>query len=116
MSSASDKRDTQRIPILGDLQGEIMVLEPLQVKDLGPGGASIETTFPLALDSLHELRLNLSGTSVVVKGRVVHARISDVHQEIVTYWSGIEFVEPSNHVRTVIADFLQSVQASRSGV
>ena len=116
LSSESNKRETDRIPILGDLQGEIMVFEPLQIKEISRGGASVETRFALAIDSLHELRLTLGRRSVVLKGRIAHSRISDVDQEIVTYRSGIEFVEPSDRVRDVIAGFLETLKAHRSGV
>jgi len=116
MGSESDKRDTERVLILGDLQGEIMVFEPLQIKEISRGGASVETRFPLALNSLHELRLTLGAKSVVLKGRVAHSRISDVDQEIVTYRPGIEFVEPSDRVRSVISEFLETLQANRRGV
>jgi PilZ domain-containing protein len=116
MGSESDKRDTERVQILGDLQGEIMVLEPLQIREISRGGASVETRFPLALNSLHEIRLTLGDSSIVLKGRVAHSRISDVDQEIVTYRSGIEFVEPSERVQSVIAEFLETVKASRSRV
>ncbi len=116
MGSESDKRDTERVLILGDLQGEIMVFEPLQIREISRGGASVETRFPLALNSLHDLRLTLGTKSIVLKGRVAHSRISDVDQEIVTYRSGIEFVEPSERVREVIAGFLDTLRANRSGV
>ena len=116
MSLESDKRDTERILILGDLQGEIMVFEPLQIKEISRGGALVETRFPLAIDSIHELRLTLGARSIVLKGRIAHSRISDVDQEIVTYRSGIEFVEVSEAVRAVIAEFLQTLKAARSGV
>jgi hypothetical protein len=116
MGSESDKRDTDRVLILGDLKGEIMVFEPLQIKEISRGGASVHTGFPLALNSLHDLRLTLGGQSVVLKGRVAHSRISEVDQEIVTYRSGIEFVEPSDRVREVIAGFLTTLKAHRSGV
>jgi hypothetical protein len=113
LSSEADKRDTERILILGDLQGEIMVFEPLQIKEIGRGGAVVETRFPLVIDSLHELRLTLGSRSIVLKGRVAHSRISDVEQEIVTYRSGLEFVEPSEPVRAVIAEFLETIRATR---
>ena len=116
MGSESDKRDTERVLILGDLQGEIMVFEPLQIKEISRGGASVETRFPLSLNSLHELRLTLGWKSVVLKGRVAHSRISDVDQEVVTYRSGIEFVEPTERVRAVISEFLETLKARRSGV
>jgi len=116
LSSEADKRDNDRILILGDLKGEIMVFEPLQIKEISRSGASVETRFPLAIDSLHELRLTLGSQSVVLKGRVAHSRISDVDQEIVTYRSGLEFVEPSDPVRAVIAKFLETIKSSRRGV
>jgi hypothetical protein len=111
-----DKRDGERLSMLGDIPGEIMVLEPMIVKDLGLGGATVETRFALQLNSLHDLRLTLGERSVVVKGRVVHSRISDMDQDLVMYRSGVEFVEPSEHVVAAIGEFLDSVKSDRSGV
>lgn len=111
-----DKRDTERVPILGELQGEMMVFQPMLVKDIGRSGATLETRFPLHLNSLHDLRLALGSKSVVVKGRVVHSHISDVDQDIVTYRTGVEFVEPSDRVTSAIAEFLDGVKTNRSGV
>lgn len=116
MSSPSDKRDTERIPILGDLRGEIMVFEPLQVCEISRGGASIETRFPLVIDSLHELRLTLGTQSVVLKGRVAHSRISDMDPEVITYRSGVEFIDPSERVRQVISGFLDTLKTTRTGL
>jgi len=110
---APEKRDTDRVPILGELHGEIMVFEPLAVKEISRGGALIETRFPLQLNSLHDLRLTLGDLSVIVKGRVAHCRITDVDQDVVMYRSGIEFIEPSERVQTVILDFLESIKAGR---
>ena len=116
MSSTSNKRDTERVSILGYLQGEIMVFEPLHVTEISRGGVAVETSVPLALDSLHEVRLTLTDRSIVVKGRVVHSRICGVDQDVVTYSSGIEFIEPSDHVQAVISEFLDTLKAKRSGV
>jgi hypothetical protein len=112
----SNKRDGQRVSMLGDLAGEIMVLEPMTVKELSRGGATVETRFALQLNSLHDLRLTLGDRSVIVKGRVVHCRICEMEQDLVTYRSGMEFVEPSDRVMNVISDYLDSVQSDRRGV
>ncbi len=112
----SDKRDGERMSMLGDLPGEIMVLEPMIVKELSLGGVTVETRFPLHLNSLHDLRLALGERSVVVKGRVIHSRISDLDQDLLTYRSGVEFVEPSDRIVTAIGEFLDSVKSDRSGV
>ena len=113
---AQDKRDGERLPTLGELQGEIMVFEPMVVRDVSRQGATIETRFPLHLNSLHDLRLTLGSRSVILKGRVVHSSISDVDQDIVTYRSGMEFVEVSERVDSVISAYLTSVKDDRNGV
>ena len=112
----SNQRDGERVSMLGDIPGEIMVLEPMIVKELSRGGATLETRFSLQLNSLHDLRLVLGERTVVVKGRVVHSKICDVDQETVLYRSGVEFVEPSDRVTAVIADYLDSVRSDRSSV
>ena len=106
MGGPDEKRDRERIEILGELHGEVMIFQPLSIKEISRGGCLVETAFPLHLNSLHDVRLTLGERSIVMKGRVAHSRISDVEQEIVTYRSGIEFIEPNDRVRTVINDFI----------
>ncbi len=108
-----DKRDTERLEILGELRGEVMVFQPMAIKEISRGGAQIETSFPLQLDSLHDFRLALGDRSIVVKGRVAHCRISDVDQELVLYRAGVEFVEPDPRVEAVITDFIEAIRAGR---
>jgi hypothetical protein len=110
---AEEKRDAERIEILGELHGEVMVFQPMAIKEISRGGAQIETTFPLHLDSLHDFRLTLEDRSIVVKGRVAHCHITDVDQELVTYRSGIEFIEPAERVFAVISDFIEAIKAGR---
>src|SRR5688572_28936500 len=107
----SGTRQGSRVPILGELHGEIMVLEPLIVKELGPGGATIETRFPLALNSLHDLRLTLGGDAVVVKARVVHSHVGEMGENAVSYRSGVEFVEPPAYVGAAIESFLETLKS-----
>jgi hypothetical protein len=111
-----DKRGAERIPILGELQGEMMVFQPMQVKDISVRGATVETRYPLQLNSLHDIRLIVGQKSVILKGRVVHSRISDVDQDIVTYRTGLEFLEVPERVAAAVTEFLESLKANRSGV
>src|SRR5215467_2916858 len=108
-----EKRDGERINILGELHGEVMVFQPTSVKEISRNGAQIETNFPLQLDSLHEFRFTLGDRSIVMKGRVAHCSISDVDQDIVVYRSGIEFIEASDRVSSVITDFIDAVVSGR---
>jgi hypothetical protein len=111
-----EKRDSERLDMLGGLHGEVMVFQPMAIQEISRGGAQVETVFPLQLDSLHDFRLTLGDRSVVVKGRVAHCRISDVDQELVMYRSGIEFVEPSERILAVISEFLVAVKDGRRAI
>jgi hypothetical protein len=108
-----NKRESERIQILGELHGEVMVFQPMAIKEISRGGAQVETGFPLHLDSLHDFRLTLGDRSVVVKGRVAHCSISDVEQEVVLYRSGIEFIEPSERVHGAITAFIDAIKDGR---
>jgi len=115
ISTHRDKRDDERVPILGELRGEVMVFAPISIKEISRGGVQVETGFPLQLDSLHEFRLTLGEQSIVLKGRVVHCSISDVDQELVIYRSGVEFIEPPDRVQDVIVDFIDAMKGRRAG-
>jgi hypothetical protein len=112
-SDDRNKRDAERIQILGELDGAVMMFQPMAIRELSRGGAKVDTAFPLQLDSLHEFRLALGDRSIIVKGRVVHSRIADLDQEIVLYRSGIQFIELSDRVYGVIADFIEAVKDGR---
>ncbi len=107
------RRDPERYEILGDLRGEVMVFQPMTIKGLSRGGAELDTSLPLQLNSLHDFRLTLGDQSVIVKGRVEHCSISDVDQETVTYRSGIEFVELPERVTAAIAAFIDAIRDGR---
>jgi hypothetical protein len=109
----ANQRDKERIEILGELHGEVMVFQPMTIREISRGGARIETAFPLHLDSLHEFRLTLGDRSIVVKARVAYCQISDVDQEMVTYRSGIEFIEPGERVHSVISEFIEAIKEER---
>ena len=116
MSDRDDNhRDSERLELLGAVTGEVMVFQPMMIRQISTGGMEIETGFALQLDSLHDFRLTLSGgRSVVVKGRVAHARISDVDQDVIRYRSGIEFVEPPDRVSAAIEEFLERLRRSHT--
>jgi hypothetical protein len=94
----------------------MMVFQPMLVKDISRTGATVETRYPLHLNSLHDVRLMLGTRPVVLKGRVVHSRITDVDQDIVTYKTGLEFLEVPDRIATAIDEYLETVKADRSGV
>jgi len=107
-----NKRDTERVPV-PSLRGEVQVFQPMTVVDVSQGGAQVETPFPLQLDSLHDFRLSLGDRSVVVKGRIAHCHIGELLEGVVLYRTGVEFVQPSDHVKVAIGVFVDAVKAAR---
>jgi hypothetical protein len=110
-----DRRDEERLAVLGGLQGEVMILQPMAITEIGCGGVQVETAFPFHIDSLHEIRLALGDRPIVVKGRVTHCTIIDVDQEFVRYRSGIQFIELSERAYEVIATFVDAIKDGRRG-
>ena len=106
-----DRLDIERVKIPGDLHGEVMVYQPVTITQISHGGALIETLFPLQLGSLHDLRLTLGAVSVVVKGRIAHARVTQVEQKQVVYKAGIEFVDLSERVSETISAYVTELGA-----
>ena len=102
------KREAQRVLIPGQITGEVTVYEPMSILDMSDRGAQVETRFALHLDSLHEFRLSLGTRSVIVKGRIAHCQIGELHEGTVLYRTGIEFVEPSDHATSAIHAFVEA--------
>jgi hypothetical protein len=105
---AGPKREAERILVPGPITGEVTVYEPMTILDLSEGGALVETTFALHVDSLHEFRLSLGTRTVIVKGRIVHCQIGELQEGSVFYRSGIEFVELAEHTNSAIHAFVEA--------
>ena len=97
-----DKRASSRHLVPGGLPGEVSVLAPIEIRDVSERGAQFDTAFPLILDSLHEVRLELEEASIVVRGRVAHCSIADLGGDLVRYRAGIEFVDLPPHAMQAI--------------
>jgi hypothetical protein len=85
----------------------------MAVREISRGGALIETSFPLVVDSLHDFRLKLDDISIVVKGRIVHSRASELEEGGTVHRVGIEFVQPNEHVLEAIGQFMAAIAARR---
>ena len=111
---AGNKRDDERVPLEGHVEGEVMVFQPMTILDISVGGAQIETAFALQLDSLHDFRLTLGNRSIVVKGRIAHCHIGQLTDVTALYRTGVEFVDLTEHARNAIAAFVTATKYSRT--
>jgi hypothetical protein len=107
-----DKREAERVLVPAEVTGEVTVYEPMAILDISVTGALIETKFPLQLDSLHDFRLSLGSRSVIVKGRIAHCKIGELHEGVVLYRTGVEFVEPSEHALAAMRSFVAAQKAA----
>ena len=112
----SEKRDQERIEINDELHGEITVFQPLFIKEISHGGCLVKTSFPLEINSLHELRFTLGDRSVQVRGRVRHCRVAEGDEDAGSYRSGVEFIELADRIRGAIMDFMEAIKAARRGL
>jgi hypothetical protein len=110
---AENRREDERIQILGELEGDATVRQSISIRELSRHGAQIESNFPLQLNSLHDFRIALGSQSVIVKGRVVHCRLQDIDAESVVYRAGIEFVDLPSWVAAALDRFLESIKTGR---
>jgi hypothetical protein len=108
-----ERREEERVPVLGALEGDVMVFLPMAITEIARGGVQVETPFAFQIDSIHELRLALGERPVVVKGRVTHCSIIDVDQESVRYRTGLEFVDLPARLAEVIDAFVVTMKGAR---
>jgi hypothetical protein len=110
--SRTEHRETTRLSMLGELAGDIMVAQALSIVEISDGGLQIVTTFPLQMNSIHDVRIPLE-PSLVTKCRVVHSGVVDVEQEIVRYRVGLQFVELDARLRDALSAYVERKKADR---
>lgn len=109
-----DPKRAERVLVPAEVTGEVTVYQPMTILDLSVTGAQVETKFSLQLDSLHDFRLSLGNRSVIVKGRIVHSQVGELHGGDVLYRTGVEFIEPSEHAQAALRSFIASQKAAAS--
>src|SRR5512141_2506018 len=86
-----DRRGELRFEIIGHLWGALEQVETLPLRDVGRGGALVESRLPLAPDSVHAMLLRFDeDASHEVKVRVRHVRPVGSGEG---YLVGVEFIE-----------------------
>jgi hypothetical protein len=101
-----DRRQSPRVDLMGEFQGHLITLdEAVTVQQLGPGGLTLVAAVPLSPAQVHELRLTLDDTVILVRAKVVHTRTVVQHDDV-QYVSGMAFVDPPRETQVVIEHFL----------
>jgi hypothetical protein len=89
-----ERRRSTRLEVLGSLHGQLVPLRiALKIREVGFGGFSIETVFPLPVGAIHDFRFTLrNGSVVALSARVAHCR-TDPRSAPRIYVIGLEFAD-----------------------
>ena len=113
-SEQPERREDERVPVPGALDGDVMVFLPMAITEVAHHGIQVETPFSFQIDSVHELRLALGNRPIVVKGRVTHCSIVELEHELVRYRTGFEFVDLPARVSEAVAAFVETMKGGRT--
>lgn len=67
-----DRRSRPRFDVVGNMWGSLEAIEPLDLVNLGEGGALLETRFALKVDTVHRVRFTSEEEVTDVQARVRH--------------------------------------------
>jgi hypothetical protein len=103
---ALERRQSPRIDILGELQGQAILLdETIEIRQMSEGGITIVTRYPFKIQSLHDFQLTAGSESMIVSGRIVHRRML-VERDETFYVLGVQFIDVAEKAGSWIREFL----------
>jgi hypothetical protein len=107
-----DRRSDLRFEIIGQLWGSLETVEPLPLRNVGRGGALVESRLPLPSDSVQGVRLVFQGRASDLQARVRHVTPIVDPEGGERYLIGLEFVTPGEEALARI-DHLVAVSSGR---
>lgn len=87
-----DRRGRPRFDIVGDLWGTLETVLQMPLRNVGPGGALIESHVALPAESIHRLTFSYDGQDGSAQVRVRHVKPSISLQGERTFLIGVEFL------------------------
>jgi hypothetical protein len=103
-----DRRVQPRFEIVGELWGTVEAVLALPLRNIGIGGALVESNIPLAVESIHRLRWKSEDRETVVEVRVRHVRHADASDGERGYLIGIEFLSLNPVIAGQVQQWLSS--------
>ena len=89
-----DRRSDLRFEIIGQLWGSLEAVEPLPLRNVGRGGALVESRLPLTADTVHGVRLAYNARTSTIQAKVRHVTPIVSPSGIERYLIGLEFLSP----------------------
>jgi hypothetical protein len=87
-----DRRGRPRYDIVGDLWGTLETVLRMPLRNVGPGGALIESHVALPAESIHRLTFTYDGQDASTQVRVRHVKPTSSMPGDLMYLIGVEFL------------------------
>lgn len=107
-----ERRRSPRLEVMGALHGQMVPMRiAIRVIEVGLGGFSIETVFPLPAGAVQEFRFTLrNGLTVHVRGRVAHCR-SEPRDDAEIFVIGLEYADDTPAQRKKASTLVHEVES-----
>jgi hypothetical protein len=109
-----ERRQTPRLDVLDELHGRLVAVRvPLTVRELGPGGFSIESVVPFPSGSRHQFRFTTTeDDAIIVEAVAVHSRYLAMEGGVRQYVSGFAFCHLEPETADGVYRLLQALTSS----
>ena len=108
-----ERRRSPRLDALGQVHVHIATCPvPASLREIGPGGFSVETTTPFPPGQTHEFHFGLDdGSQIHVRASSVHCALTKIVAGMPVHLNGFEFVQRDADVREEIDAFVDRITA-----
>jgi hypothetical protein len=108
-----ERRRSPRLDALGQVHVHIATCPvPASLREIGPGGFSVETTTPFPPGQTHEFHFGLDdGSEIHVQASSVHCALTKIVAGMPVHLNGFEFVQRDADVREEIDAFVDRITA-----
>lgn len=93
MSTLGDRREHARLEVIGSFRATLEISHPVDVLNVGRGGALVRTWLPALVDSIRPITLRLRGERVQIRARVCHLTLTTSQDAGSCYQMGVEFLD-----------------------
>lgn len=105
MEEPTPRRRHPRVRLDGRVEGRATILADFRVAALSEDGATLEMALPVLVGAVIDIALNLSHSSVEVRGRIV--QVEGPESPPAPYLIGVEFENLGAFDRALLQSFLE---------